>query len=117
VLVNTVLRETAPLRGYTAEKTAKVVGSVGLKNQLREHVGPLLRTEVALEDPANAFGRWAQGAYALRNRVSHEGYRPTEAEAAAAIEDVRGLVDALAAAMKADELTRPVGDRLKGELA
>lgn len=112
LLVNTVLREVAPLRGYSEAKAANVVANLGLKNQLVEHLAVVLRCEVVLYDEGNAFGRWYCGAYALRNRVSHEGYRPSHVEAQAALDDVEALVSTIGRALAADELTEPLASRL-----
>jgi hypothetical protein len=61
----------------------------------------------------DAFGRWWQGGYVLRNKVVHRGYRPTRAEAIAGLDDAMNLIAAIKSGLPADVATKPIDDRLQ----
>jgi hypothetical protein len=55
--------------------------SCGFRNQLETHLPRLLDERVDLKDEASPAGIWYRDCYLLRNRVVHEGHKPTSAEA------------------------------------
>lgn len=52
----------------------------GFKNVLETHLAGVLNAPVDLRDPEHPAGGWWAAAYHLRNRVAHEGARPTHGE-------------------------------------
>jgi hypothetical protein len=55
--------------------------SCGFRNQLETHLPRLLDEGLDLKDEDSPAGIWYRDCYLLRNRVVHEGHKPTSAEA------------------------------------
>jgi hypothetical protein len=108
VLVGALVRELVALDRLP---TSRVEGirNAGLKNVLVDHLPQLSGLHVDLEDRDNVFGAWWTNAYLLRNRVVHEGYRPTLPEAWEAANYVKAVVDHVGLELAKDERTRDIG--------
>jgi len=112
VLFSTVIRETGHVRGESPRDYGGILRAP-LKSQVKDHLSKYANCDVDLKDKANAFGRWWKGGYELRNRVVHEGYKPTRDESRAALDDAMEVVRALRSGMLSDPVTRPVGEDLQ----
>jgi hypothetical protein len=87
LLVNTVIREIGPRRDavrYTPKKLSAVM-ETGFRGRLIDHYAVLLDAEPDLASDAEPIGRWWNHCYLLRNRAAHEGYRPPDQQAVAAL--------------------------------
>jgi hypothetical protein len=78
-----------------------------LRNQVEHHLPQYVNVDVDVQDANNPFGRWWLGGYKLRNRVLHEGHRPTEPEVDSAFDDAGALLRAIAAGMETEEREGP----------
>jgi hypothetical protein len=70
---------------------------------------PRFLTEpIDLDDEDRPSGRWFRDCYLLRNRVVHEGYRPSSAEAMDATTATRVFAAWIGAGLKDDERTTQI---------
>jgi hypothetical protein len=83
VLLSTVIREAAAELNESAAQTEAALRA-GYRQKLEHHLPRYCSLVVDLDDATNAAGGWWQGGYRLRNKIVHEGYRPTTEEAVAA---------------------------------
>jgi hypothetical protein len=83
-----------------------------LRNQVEHHLGRYASCVVDLNDANNAFGEWWQGGYQLRNRVVHDGHRPTRRESRAALDGAGGVASALRSGLLTNPATEQVGQML-----
>jgi hypothetical protein len=112
VLISTVLREAGPLIGRSAHQIANVLDAP-LRNQVEHHLGGYASIDVDLGDAANPAGGWWQDGYALRNRVVHEGHKPTEQEVATARQAAVGFVNAIRDGLRSMPTTQRLGSALQ----
>lgn len=74
-------------KGSSQERIENLLNNTGFQNLLRDHLaGPL---GVKLDKPysgSDPLSNWLRVVYKLRNRVAHEGYKPTALEAMQAVE-------------------------------
>jgi hypothetical protein len=104
VLFAIAIRQAALAHGETEEAIAAIL-DYPLRNQIEHHLPRYVNCVVSTTDTTNAFGRWWQGGYELRNKVVHDGYRPTRTEIKAALEDAMALADVLSAGLASDPTT------------
>lgn len=108
VLTSVALREAALKHGALPADVKRILKSP-LRNQLEDHLPKYVGCSVALDDASNPFGKWWLGGYKLRNRVVHDGARPTRAEVHSALQDAGGFIGAVGDALAADPLTHDLG--------
>jgi hypothetical protein len=80
VLINTLFRLVWAAKGWDEGDLAGVL-RCGFRNQLETHLPKLLDETVDLKDQHSPAGIWYRDCYLLRNRVVHEGHKPSSAEA------------------------------------
>jgi hypothetical protein len=80
VVVNIFFREVWKALEMEPDQVDGVL-DCGFKNQLVDHLSKFLDEPVDLDDGYQPPGRWYRDCYLLRNRVVHEGLRPSSAEA------------------------------------
>jgi hypothetical protein len=87
LLVNTVILEVGPRKDaarYSGSRLANILDA-GFKNRLLDHYAKLLGVSPDISAEHDEIGRWWNRCYLLRNRVAHNGYRPSDAEAVDAV--------------------------------
>jgi hypothetical protein len=82
------------------------------REQLQTHVARILQQRIDLRDVNSPPGRWWRDGYLLRNRVVHEGYRPTFAEVEASVNAARDLIVFVGAGLDQRSATRGVAGGL-----
>lgn len=90
LLISAALRLAAPYHGYSQPKLNNVLDGP-FASRARDHFAPIFGYDTDPATSKDALGRWWQDTYLLRNRVVHRGHRPTEPEAAQALEAAEGL--------------------------
>lgn len=108
VVFSATIREAGRMIGE-AEARTKSVLSLPLRNQVEHHLMRYAGVTVDTMDSTNPFGHWWTGGYNLRNRVVHEGYRPSQAEAEAAYGDAAEVVGAIRDGLRSSSATRELG--------
>jgi hypothetical protein len=104
VMVNIFFREMWEALELDAARLAGVL-ECGFKNQLVDQLPKFLTKPVDLADEDVPPGRWYGDCYLVRNRVVHEGYRPTSAEAWDATVASRAFASWIGRSMKKDQKT------------
>ena len=102
VLLSTIVREVGQIRGWSPSPIEGAIGS-GLKNLLVNHVPPLLKISVDLEDHTSPWGLWWNHGYQLRNSVVHGGHSPSEEESDQAVVAAMHLVAAVGQTIHQEE--------------
>ena len=90
LLVSGVLRTIGPVKGYDQAKLQNVLNG-GFRPRVEDHFAVLLGYERDPEVGNDALGKWWRHGYALRNRVVHQGHRPSDSETARAVDTARTL--------------------------
>jgi hypothetical protein len=107
VMVNIFFREVWEALELDAARLAGVL-DCGFKNQLVDQLPKFLTEAVDLADEDVPPGRWYRGCYLVRNRVVHEGYRPTSAEAWDATVAARAFAAWIGRSMKENQRTTQI---------
>lgn len=113
VFASTVVREVRNLRAYDSESTARVL-ECGFKNIVGDHLSTAAGIDVDLSDVSTPLGHWWRSAYLLRNRVVHQGYKPTQSEAEAALAATADAIGHVAAGLANSADTRGVSALIVG---
>jgi hypothetical protein len=111
MIINVIIREVAPLRGKAPQKVKDIL-TASFRNRVVDHIGKLTGVTVDLKDISTPVGNWWDKTYLMRNRVVHEGYRPTASDANSAVMAARRLQRELGEALNKDPLTAKVGSYL-----
>jgi hypothetical protein len=111
ILASAVIREVATRRGLDQERV-QAIREQGLRNRLDPHLGTLVGISIDLNRSNDAVGRWYNGAYRLRNRIVHEGYRPSVNEASDALREARDFVATVGRGLYENSDTREIGELL-----
>lgn len=118
LLVNTVIRELGGSFGYSDTKQQRVLDAP-FASRVRDHFAVMLGFDREIRDGRDRLGEWWTGAYALRTRVAHEGYRPVFQEARDALRESQDLFLAVKVALwqepRASELAPVMGSRPNAE--
>jgi hypothetical protein len=80
VLINTLFRVLWDAKELDPENLEGVL-ECGFKNQLTVHLPKFLDQGLDLDDEDSPVGSWHRDCYLLRNRIVHEGHKPTSGEA------------------------------------
>jgi hypothetical protein len=80
--------------------------------RVETHLSRVTNTELDRAEPTNPLGLWWQNAYAVRNQVVHDGYRPTYDEAQHVLEATVALVNALSEGLRSQPTSADLGNRL-----
>lgn len=112
VLISTLIRELAEARGEPAV-TWQGILDAPLKNQFEHHLGRYIGSRVDLTDPTNLFGSWWLNGYALRNRIVHDGHKPSSAEAEAAFASAIAMINHIGERLRADLDTEWIGVQIE----
>jgi hypothetical protein len=114
VLVAALVRELSALEGVPPDEVERILNA-GLKNVVTDHLPRLTGLTVDLDDKSNIFGSWWSNTYVLRNRVVHEGHRPSLSEARQAVLSVKAAVDHIGLELAKHDKTREVGLMIAAE--
>lgn len=112
VLVNTIIRASWGLRERDPDKLAGVL-DCGFRSLVKQHLAELLGEKIDLDDPETPAGRWYEACYQLRNRVVHEGHKPTSREAYEAKIATGKFARSFSDPLLADMRTRGLGEYLR----
>jgi hypothetical protein len=80
VLINTLFRVIWGAQELDPKKLPGVL-ECGFRNQLTTHLPKYLERDLDLDDEKSPAGGWHRDCYLLRNRIVHEGHKPTSGEA------------------------------------
>jgi hypothetical protein len=111
LLVSTTLGEVGTRRGSSDEEIERARNDPP-RTRVRKHLARALGIAIDLEADGDPFGRWWQTGYALRNRVVHEGARPSRAELEAAWAGAEEMLAGLKSALAGDQVTADLADAL-----
>lgn len=104
LLVYAAVREVAFESGRSPEQVERVLDA-GFKNVAADHFARHFGFSSDLDAAGDALGRWWRDGYVLRNRVAHEGHRPSKTETAAALAAAENLNHDLGVALASHPLT------------
>jgi hypothetical protein len=113
VLINTLFRLVWAAKGWDENELPGVL-SCGFRNQLETHLPKLLDETINLKDDDSPAGVWYRDCYLLRNRVVHQGHKPSSAEALASKLATGSLARWLGEAMTQDARTDGIKGFLRG---
>lgn len=114
LLINSLIREGGPALGYDELKVTGILAAP-FKSRVADHLGTICGAAVRIDDRDNAFGHWWQTGYALRNRVSKEGYTPSAVEAQDALDSVGAAAEQMGRGLAQRPETRDLGSMLSTE--
>lgn len=116
VLINTMLRVLWAQLELDPEKLPGAL-NCGFQNQLKDQIPKFLDVTLDLKDEQTPAGIWKRDCYDLRNRVVHEGHKPTSGEALACKVSLRLFANWLGESLKSDPRTTGLIGFLKWEPA
>lgn len=111
VAIDVILSEGLALDG-ASEKDIHRELAQPFAQRVEAHLARITNTKLDRTEPTSPLGLWWRDAYSIRNRVVHDGYRPSYDEAQLVLEATVALVDALSEGLRSQSRTESLGDRL-----
>jgi len=105
VLCDSLIRTVGRLRGLD-ENRIKQLQELPFRNKVEHHLGKLVNVQIDLSDLNTSFGNWWACGYNLRNRVAHDGYRPSGDESGKALDSIFKIVEEIGLELKKQPETR-----------
>jgi hypothetical protein len=112
VLVSWLVREGGPAAGWDAARIQRANNTPAFRNRIETHVAELLGEVIDVKRAGTRWGEWWARGYADRNRMVHEGVRPSYAQARAAWEEVWSLIGHIRDRVEAQPALQPLAAQL-----